>query len=351
MPFKSESQRRYLWAKHPELARRWADEYPNQKKLPKHVGDKEQETSKTAAEWIARLCPNYLTNKKDLNVYQFSEHSEKAGNSKQEYIQLPQTHGPSYAGEEPKLEGANQGEIAGASREQGQLDDFTAKSLFHKLAIVIAPKLLQEVEDENAKREGRPSSRMPQNLNIKRFSPASPSILPPMGMAPQAPATQPQQPQQAAQAQPQAQPNPNTMAAVGAGSSPQANPIQSFGGLSSSGDLNGNASFGTKNAPGGLKTAGEDPLRLAGTGVASLIGGLGVGSYPGWKLQQMSERAGNHPFVNFVAGKAPIAMSSALSAGLFNYLYDLKSQPKKPAKKQPEYTAPESLSYLKYLVH
>lgn len=26
MPFKSEKQRRYLWAKHPDIAQRWADE-------------------------------------------------------------------------------------------------------------------------------------------------------------------------------------------------------------------------------------------------------------------------------------------------------------------------------------
>ena len=37
MPFKSEAQRRYLWMKHPKIARRWAKEYPNQSKLPKHV--------------------------------------------------------------------------------------------------------------------------------------------------------------------------------------------------------------------------------------------------------------------------------------------------------------------------
>lgn len=27
MPFKSEKQRRYLWAKHPEIARRWTRKY------------------------------------------------------------------------------------------------------------------------------------------------------------------------------------------------------------------------------------------------------------------------------------------------------------------------------------
>lgn len=36
MPFKSEAQRRYLFSVHPEIAKRWAREYPNQKNLPEH---------------------------------------------------------------------------------------------------------------------------------------------------------------------------------------------------------------------------------------------------------------------------------------------------------------------------
>jgi hypothetical protein len=36
MPFKSEAQRRYMYAKHPKIAKRWSKEYPNQKKLPEH---------------------------------------------------------------------------------------------------------------------------------------------------------------------------------------------------------------------------------------------------------------------------------------------------------------------------
>lgn len=27
MPFKSEKQRKFMWAKHPDIARRWEDEY------------------------------------------------------------------------------------------------------------------------------------------------------------------------------------------------------------------------------------------------------------------------------------------------------------------------------------
>ena len=37
MPFQSEKQRRFLWAKHPEIARRWTDKYGSAiKDLPHH---------------------------------------------------------------------------------------------------------------------------------------------------------------------------------------------------------------------------------------------------------------------------------------------------------------------------
>jgi hypothetical protein len=36
MPFKSEKQRRFLWAAHPDIAKKWADKYPESNKgLPK----------------------------------------------------------------------------------------------------------------------------------------------------------------------------------------------------------------------------------------------------------------------------------------------------------------------------
>ncbi len=37
MPFKSEAQRRLLWAKHPDIAREFADATPKGTKLPAHV--------------------------------------------------------------------------------------------------------------------------------------------------------------------------------------------------------------------------------------------------------------------------------------------------------------------------
>ncbi len=40
MPFKSKAQRKYLYAKHPDIAARWEKETPKGKKLPKHVKKK-----------------------------------------------------------------------------------------------------------------------------------------------------------------------------------------------------------------------------------------------------------------------------------------------------------------------
>ena len=42
MPFRSESQRRYLWANEPDLAKKWAKKYGTPKKLPLHVPAKKK---------------------------------------------------------------------------------------------------------------------------------------------------------------------------------------------------------------------------------------------------------------------------------------------------------------------
>lgn len=35
MPFQSEAQRKFMWAKHPDIAQRWVDEGAKSKGLPK----------------------------------------------------------------------------------------------------------------------------------------------------------------------------------------------------------------------------------------------------------------------------------------------------------------------------
>lgn len=37
MPFKSKSQRRFMYAKHPKMAEEWEDKTPKGKKLPEKV--------------------------------------------------------------------------------------------------------------------------------------------------------------------------------------------------------------------------------------------------------------------------------------------------------------------------
>ena len=40
MPFKSKQQQKFMFVKHPEIAKRWAKETKNIKKLPKKVSKK-----------------------------------------------------------------------------------------------------------------------------------------------------------------------------------------------------------------------------------------------------------------------------------------------------------------------
>jgi len=50
VPFKSKAQRRYLWMKHPDVARKRADEAPGQKDLPMH----KDEPKKAMAQVMAK---------------------------------------------------------------------------------------------------------------------------------------------------------------------------------------------------------------------------------------------------------------------------------------------------------
>lgn len=40
MPFRSKAQMRFMFAKHPSIAKRWEDTYGVSKNMPEHVGDK-----------------------------------------------------------------------------------------------------------------------------------------------------------------------------------------------------------------------------------------------------------------------------------------------------------------------
>ncbi len=51
MPFKSQAQRSFMYAKHPAIAKRWSKEFPNQGKLPKYA--KAKKTAKSDMKKIA----------------------------------------------------------------------------------------------------------------------------------------------------------------------------------------------------------------------------------------------------------------------------------------------------------
>lgn len=259
MPFQSEKQRRFLWAKHPELAKRWAHEYPeSNKNLPMYAKDtakkpaSDQPVSKAAA--LSSLRTALVNNCAEVNkcsCLQASGANSKTADSKLTHIQLPQAEKPTYAGERQiqsilKPDSEDEGGI-GEARTVNKQQNVT-NPLLSKLAVVLAPKIQQEIEDAKAQAQARMAQRVPNNVNVKQYPVNTPTIPPPMGMA-QAPQA-PQQP-----AQPQAQPQNGQLASVGGGSSPNASPINSFGGLSSTGDINGNAALGTQNGVGGEKLA------------------------------------------------------------------------------------------------
>lgn len=102
MPFKSEKQRRLLWAKHPDIAKRWAHEYPeSNKNLPMYAdkkenkteGDKAQEKDAQIATARALLMP--LLARFQDNRAPISKKSE----SILAHVEMPETDHPTAAGD------------------------------------------------------------------------------------------------------------------------------------------------------------------------------------------------------------------------------------------------------------
>ena len=93
--------------------------------------------------------------------------------------------------------------------------------------------------------------------------------------------------------------------------------------------------------------------RVLASALVSTAGGLALGAYPGLKAQEASEQAGYSPIVSFTAGKAPIFLASALSAGLYNEWRD-NVERKNRQRQQPLEPEPEPPKgwqrYLRYLV-
>lgn len=250
MPFKSEKQRRFLWSQHPDIAKRWAKEYPGQKDLPLYAHKKKPDDKEKAAA-MDNINKAFAVNTIGLTIY---NECVKKANSGLVKVKIPHSDKPVAAGDEhvtaenaeedkaSPIQTRNEDEV-NQSREElaGETVNSDVNSLLKKLAVVLSQPIMQAIENEKAEQQARMAAKMPQNVGIKRYAMPVNTTPMPMGMQ------QPAQPAQPAQAQ-------------GAGmNSPSANPINSFGALSTSGNINGNAAFGTKNSPDSSKSASAKP--------------------------------------------------------------------------------------------
>lgn len=234
MPFKSEKQRRFLWAAHPDIAKRWAHEYPTKKKLPMYA-NKETNSKQSAVSAVG------------LDIYR---KFVKKADTKEVYIEQPASDQPTMAGENPLKVVKTKSENCNSKTKP----NYGVNTLMAKLSAVLSQPIMQAIENERAEMEAREAAQMPANAGIKRYAMPAMGTPLPMGMQAQAPQAQPQAP--AAQPANTGSPAPSgQLPPVGGGSSPNANPINSYGALSSTGDITGNAAFGTANSVGGEKLA------------------------------------------------------------------------------------------------
>jgi hypothetical protein len=277
MPFKSEKQRRFLWAAHPEIAKRWAHDYPESNKgLPMYADEKKDKEKAASLDLLNRAVSAF--NQKSVltqNATLASELAKKA-NSGLTYVDMPNGSQPTYAGQEQEEGETKTDETESSGIDDSGDDENAVQAVFGKIAVVLAPKLREMWEQEQALNEGREPLFVPKNLGVRRYSFASPVVPPPMGMAPQPGTPAPAQPSPSIMAQPGNAPQLASAGPVGGGSNPQFNPIQAFGPIGASGQLNGNAAFGQKNSPDSSK-------------IASILGRLGLSSTPA----QLAEREHN----------------------------------------------------------
>lgn len=275
MPFKSEKQRRFLWAEHPEIAKRWAHKYPESNKdLPMYASDKDDKSTakeKTAQINISGLVrrlaidsnftvPSILDPETDPNV--------KIADSKQEKVDIPRSEKPTYAGEE-RAKGMISSSIDTGKNVNESCGENAINTLLQKISVVLSPAIEQTMENLEAEREGRVPRRVGKNRGLKQYPVATPQIPLPLGMQ------MASQPQQSKQSQP-ASPTP-----VGAGqSTATTDPIKFHSGLSMSGVINGNASLSAPNTVNTkISAAGEQSSSLLEAPPAWLRSLMGAGLF------------------------------------------------------------------------
>jgi hypothetical protein len=241
MPFQSEKQRRFLWAAHPDIAKRWAHEYPTKKKLPMYANKDNQDEKKETTNKQSAV------NSVALDIY---KKLSKRADTKEVYMTQPPSEKPTVAGENPPHVVKTKSERCNSETKP----KYGGNPLMAKLSAVLSQPIMQALENERAEQEAREAARMPANAGLKRYAMPAMGTPLPMGMQAQAPQGQPQAP--AAQPANMGSPAPaGQLPPVGGGSSPNANPINSYGAISSTGEINGNAAFGTAHSMGGEKMA------------------------------------------------------------------------------------------------
>ncbi|NDE17503.1 hypothetical protein EBZ80_21515, partial [bacterium] len=145
MPFRSEKQRRFLWAAHPDIAKRWAHEYPTKKKLPMYVSDKDKSESKETTD--KQSAASSLA----LSIY--DKICKKAGVTEVRITQ-PHSDKPTEAGENPPQVVKTEGKSCG-HENKSNMQGNGINSIMAKLSAVLSQPIMQALENERAEMEAR----------------------------------------------------------------------------------------------------------------------------------------------------------------------------------------------------
>lgn len=282
MPFQSEKQRRFMWSEHPDIAKRWANEYPNQRKLPMYAhdnkadGNRSETDTKASPKEAALAVLNHavLANNSHAvlrlmqqTVTKYASIAKKS-TSIIEYLDVPHSEKPVAAGEEhvkPKCETPSNKDpenhnktdlMALFSKQEDSKPEGheTAQKLAYilsKHSAVLAKKYRPEGAPQNA---GLDVEKLQRKINETKHQQAMQQIFGgnPLPLAEQAKQAPPQ-PDKTQQAKATAQKSPNVMSnnLVGNVIGKQG-PLNSHNGKpTAQQNVTGNQAFGSaNNAPG-----------------------------------------------------------------------------------------------------
>jgi len=276
MPFKSEKQRRFLWAAHPDIAKRWAHEYPNQKKLPMYAHNNkadgnpakadENQPAKTAA---LRVLKQAVLANNSHAVLQLMQNSVKqyagiSGITKKstsilQYVDVPHSGKPVAAGDEPVKPKQDIGCNTEANSERQQPDlmqlfskqekqDEHGMQTAQKLAVVLAEKFRAPDAPANAGLDVETMRRKVHEDKMKQLYGSNPL---PLGEQ-----QKQQQPAQPAQQIQQQKPNVTSNNLAGNVIGKQG-PLNSHHGKpTQEQNVTGNQAFGSANAVPGITEYG-----------------------------------------------------------------------------------------------